>query len=736
MDYIKEYKKFVNSYNFTDALRVTIGVTLPSIILGYFGHLPIGLMASLGALTVSTADVPGPIQRRITGMTATLVLNFMIALVIGFSNTQPVLLGILIAILCFSLSIIGIYGNRVNAIGFAGLMVMVLTMDHHDTGWRIFLNSLYLVAGGAWYMLLSLLLFRMRPYLITQQALGDCIVSIGDYLKTRSWFYNENVDYEKTYKSLMQIQEEIHEKQDRLREMIFKSRSVVKQSTIQGRRLLVIFIESIDLFEKATGTVYNYESMHRRFDGTDILPRFQDMIVKMSEELHEIGLAIQAGRRSKLSKDMNEELKLLKRDFEVFIEQNRSPENIAPLISMRKVMQALEDMTIRIYTLHHYTGSNKRKLKAYKLSENYDPFVPSTPIELDLLKENFSLQSNTFRHAIRVSIATVAGYIVALALRLEYSYWVLLTIIVILKPSYSLTKQRNYHRLWGTLIGAALGVAFLFIIPNEKGRLVAMILLILATNSFIRTNYFVGVIFMTSYVLIFFYLLSNNSFVTVLENRVLDTIVGSIIAFLATSILVPSWEKLQIKNYMQEAIDKATAYFNTVAQSFITGNINDLNYRLNRKNAFVAQSNLSAGFNRMMNEPKNKQGDIKKLHQFAVLIYTLNSHIVTLADFAQKFSGKYHTDDFSQVAEYIAVELNEAKNNIAAEKFSTLQKKDSLNELKSEMDELVDRRRLELQQGLIDTETKTTLIEYKPIVDQFLFISRIAGDIKKLSLAF
>ena len=731
MDYIKEYRRFVNSYNFAYALRVTVAVTLPAIVLSYFGLLQVGLVASLGAMCVSNADVPGPVHRRFNGMTATLILNFCIALLIGYSSTSPVLIAVLIAVLCFALTIISVYGSRVSTIGFAGLIIMVLMLDSERTGMEVLNNAMYLLAGSVWYMLLSLALFRIRPYRIIQQALGEYIFLIGDYLKTRSYFYSRKVDYDKTYRNVMLQQQDIHEKQEMLREMIFKSRSIVRQSTTKSRTLLVIFIDTIDLFEKATGTVYNYESMHRRFDDSGILHKFRGYILKMARELHEIGLAVQSGLPSRTSKNLNDSLKTLKEEFEAFIDERRGPENLEPLIHMRKIMQSIEDMTMRIYTLHHYTRYDRKKVRQYQPSGNLEDFVEPTSFNRQLLLENLSIKSGTFRHALRVSIATTAGYIVAQMLNLGHSYWVLLTILVILKPSYSLTKQRNYNRLTGTISGALIGVGILFLVHNQYWLLAIMIMLMLLCYSFIRTKYFTGVIFMTAYLIIFFFMIDPRNFINALENRIVDTAIGSVIAFIATYMLAPSWERDQVRDFMAEALERAKEYFKTVAQSFGTGKIEDHIYRLNRKEAFVAQANLSGGFTRMLNEPKSKQNNAAKLHQFVVLINVLNSHVVTLADFAQKYAAKYASGDLAPVTEDIEAELTEAKNILNKEEVVSLVKV-SAQELRQDIKELVEKRRDELQQGLRDTQTKTTLIEYKPIVDQFLYISRIAGDIKKL----
>jgi hypothetical protein len=43
----------------------------------------------------------------------------------------------------------------------------------------------------------------------------------------------------------------------------------------------------------------------------------------------------------------------------------------------------------------------------------------------------------------------------------SHSYWILLTIVVILKPNFSMTKQRYNDRLIGTLIGCIISVGIL-----------------------------------------------------------------------------------------------------------------------------------------------------------------------------------------------------------------------------------------------------------------------------------
>jgi hypothetical protein len=62
MDYIKEYKSFTNSHYLSDGIRITAGIVLPAVTFNYFNLLPVGIVVSLGAMSVSITDTPGPIQ--------------------------------------------------------------------------------------------------------------------------------------------------------------------------------------------------------------------------------------------------------------------------------------------------------------------------------------------------------------------------------------------------------------------------------------------------------------------------------------------------------------------------------------------------------------------------------------------------------------------------------------------------------------------------------------------------
>ena len=734
MDLIKEYKSFINSYYLGEGLRITTGAVLPAVILSYFDLLSIGVLVSLGAVCVSAADSPGPIHHRRNGMQVCTIVMFFACLITGYTAPYPVLLGCWVAIACFIFSIIAVYGGRVTSIGTAALLVMVLNMTRPGHGWNVLLNAVYVSAGAIWYMLLSLVLYAVRPYKLIQQALGDCIMATADYLRIRAQFYDDKTgEYDNVYRELMEQQVQVQHKQDLLRELLYKSRTIIKDSTVTSRTLMMLFIDTVDLFEKAATSFYPYENLHHFFDGTDILQRFKNCVGSIADALDDIGIAVKSGKASDAPDKLQEQLIELQQYFTEFRNTHLNAENLEALITLRKILQAIEDMVARINTLHNETKYDKKRAKDFKPSGDHDKFVTHTDINWKLLRDNLTIKSDIFRHALRVSIAASAGYILSHFFPLGHSYWILLTIIVILKPAYSITKKRNYQRVLGTIAGAAAGMVVLYFVHDNKVLFFIMILLMMGTYSFIRTNYLLAVICMTPYVLLLFHLLNNGQFKTVITDRIIDTAIGSVIAFAANFFLLPAWEHEQIKKYQAAAIAASLDYYKNVSQTFTGMAYNDTQFRLSRKEAFVALANLSEAFSRQLSEPKSQQKDSRQVHQFVVLAHTLTSHIATLAHFSKTLAAKYQSQDFVPIITDTTSNLVLAEQLVEQETVTAAAEplKTSPFILSTHIKDLVAKRNIELEQGLRLTDTRLRLSELKPIVDQFQFIASIANEIRK-----
>jgi uncharacterized membrane protein YccC len=333
-----------------------------------------------------------------------------------------------------------------------------------------------------------------------------------------------------------------------------------------------------------------------------------------------------------------------------------------------------------------------------------------------LILDNLTLESNVFRHSLRVSIATIAGYIISRFLPFGHSYWILLTITVILKPVYSLTKKRNFERLMGTLGGALAGFLLILFIHDRTVLFVLMILFMIGTYVFMRTNYLICVTLMTPYVLLLFHLLYPVNFKAIASDRVIDTLIGSGIAFLASIFIIPTWEHQRIIDNMVAALKTNIAYFRDVAGAFAGRSATGQQYKLSRRHAFVALANLSDAFGRMLQEPRRQQKKMEEMHQFVVANQMLTSYIATLAYYEKPLAFKYADPSYQPVVDTIARRLDEAavilQNGGRA----------------------VGSGGLAAASGKLLLPVRKNEPEMvKPIEDQFSFIGKVAGDILRLS---
>ncbi|HEV3223435.1 MAG TPA: FUSC family membrane protein [Puia sp.] len=757
MDYRTQYRSFINSYYLSEGIRITAGLTLPTIIGTYFHHENIGITMSIGAVCVTIVDSAGPIGHRKNAMLVCNAVIFISSLLTGFAVGSAIATGFLIAVFCFIFSMIGVFGTRAGSIGLAGLFVMVLNLTQRTGTEAIVLNAVYILCGGLWYMLLSLSLYSFRPYKVTQQALGDLIQSISEYILLRTALYEKTPDYNSIYSNLLEKQAEINDKQNLIRELLYKSRNIVKESTNTGRVTLLIFIDINDLFERVMSLQLHHKLFHEYFDNSDILETFKKFLSLLAEELNETGIALKSGKPYGMNDRLQQAFVKLKRDFEDFREKERSAANVEGFIGLRALINASEDFVSRIHTIQQYTAYDLKDIKHDARVQNYDQFVTHQDIDAKVFLDNFNWKSNTFRHALRVSFATTVGFVISTFFPFGHGYWILLTIIVILKPAYSITKKRNRDRLLGTLAGAGIGVIILILVKDRQVMIVCMIVLMVLSYSFMRTRYLLFVTLMTPYILILLYILNPNHFRELIIDRVIDTAIGSAIALLANLLFSPEWVYQQFGEYLQKMLEANKNYFSDVS-SFIIGKAVPINtYKLSRKEAYVALANISDALNRMTAEPKSKQKNATEYHELVVLNYMMSSHIATLASIVLIKSPPTPVPEYQQVVQAVIANLDEAMEGLktgsneipsrskvenpgqSVNHIADLENSESpvsgshiiLDQLNERIDRMVQIRKKELENEIRGASTRTSLSAVKSINDQFNFIWKISEDLLK-----
>ena len=642
----REIINFIYSQYFSDGIRITLGVLLPSLIFYQLNLIEIGLTLSLGALCVSIVDNPGPMIHKRNGMLFCNLFVFVTAVITGFINEYPILVGLEILALSFLYSMFSVYGNRASAIGTSALLIMILSIDDSLAVFGTFEYAIYVLAGGVWYLILSLAVAQIRPFRPAQQSLGECIKEVAAYVRLKAAFYDTSTDVAKNYKALIDQQVIVHQQQDSVREILFKSRIVMKDSTPTGRMLVLTFVDIVDLFEQTMATFYDYDAIRKTYGQTEVLNHFRIVIEKIAEELEDLSYIITSNYAVAKMNDLQPYLGRLKDQIDL-VESEHGLNNLV----LKKILVNVRVLVNRTQKIYSYFNPKTLAREKIRSKSDLAQFVSHQDFGIKYLRDNLNMDSAIFRHSVRVALMMLIGYLVSKLFPFgHHSYWILLTILVILKPGFSLTKKRNYERLIGTVAGGLAGAFILIFIKDQTVLFILLLLFMVASYSFQRLNYVVSVIFMTPYILILFHFLGASDNLLIARERITDTLVGSAIALAANYFILPTWEYHQLRHNVREVLIANYLYLSNVAH-FLTGKQLDITtYKLSRKAVYVSSANIGTTLQRMLSEPKSKQKSLRELQKFVVLNHILASYTATLISTLQQTgAGQIYPDQIKLI---------------------------------------------------------------------------------------
>lgn len=637
MDYPTQIKKFLYSHYFFSGARQAFGVTLPALVLfwGMGQHL-LGLAVASGALCASVVDVNGPLRHKHNELLSCALLGAITVALTGLATEHAALLWMTVIALSFFLSLLVVYGYRASLVSFACLMMMVLTVETRFSPQEALANAAAVLAGGLWYTYFSLGVCRLLWFRMEKQTLAECFFVTAQYLEAKAAFYDVGTDLDECYRQLVACQVSVVEKQQAARDIVLRNLPRLRRGQLDERRTMLfnLFINIVDLHEVVVSVHTDYALLRRTFGEGDLLMFFHDLIRKVAAEVDRAGYAIASSQRLPRQRSTwKAEFRAIEYEIEQLKKrrfQEQEAETYDALVStFRRVWSAAR---IAEKLRRNATPEEGARDTEMRLDQALSRFVSRQSFSPSVLMKNLGFSSPSFRHALRVTIAIVLGMWLCHSLPLlqsqSHSYWTLLTIIVILKPGFSLTKQKNFQRLSGTLIGCVGVLALLFFVHKAWLLLALMFICMVLGNSLVLFNYGLSVIFTSAYVLLLFHFLLPGS-LTVIGERALDTALGSCVA-LACSYLFPYWEYKLMGPLLKETVRSNRAYLEACMGR--DGQIDELAYRMARKNMHIAFGNFGAAFKRMMIEPRSKQVWVPQLNDLLIQNHVLASHITGLSD--------------------------------------------------------------------------------------------------------
>ena len=631
-------QRFVYSHHFIGGVRRGAGVLLV-FALGLLlpGATSQALIAALGALCVAIIDQPGPLVLRRREMLGGLILGTLAVSLTGVASSHPVWLLVAVVGQTFFFSMLAVYGKRGGIIGLACLILTVVTMHSSLTPDQVLEHALVTLSGAAIYIAFSS--FASRPLQVREeeQSLAVALLSTADYVAARAEMYDADVDIDEHYRQLISKQSTMSDQHQAARDMILRrmNRASVEKSP-RRRMVWNVFIDMINMLDMLVGTHTDYTLLQRSLGQTDTLLFMRDALLKMSLELERIALAVTQERRLMRRNSVKAELRALEYDIELMKRQGFATDNpevyslcVQILRRLRNVNRCIERMLAQTQL-----PSDATALRPAQLDTSLTDFLSRQSFNPKLLTTNLRFDSPPFRFSLRVSLAVAVGLAIGLAIPQigPHAYWIVLTIVIIMKPGFALTRQRNTARLIGTLMGCGLAFLLFYITTNDHVLLTTLVVSLIAGFSFILVNYLIASIFNTVTVLIMLHFLLPDTFGLVGE-RALDTTIGSLVA-LAFSYVMPWWEARSLPSLADAAIRANERYLKAGLEHVQPSNeatqktsAND--WPLARRNTLVAFSNFAEAFYRMMGEPPARQAHVAEYNNLLIQNHVLATEIAT-----------------------------------------------------------------------------------------------------------
>ncbi|TCT03780.1 FUSC family protein [Paralcaligenes ureilyticus] len=659
---IPQLQRFFYSHYFFGGLRQAIGVLLPAILMGgLFNRYDIGMTAALGALCVAIIDQPGgPRRYRTNEMLGGIVLGSLTVAITGMASLNPLLIWLIVPLLCFALSILTVFGKRGGLIGFACLLLMTLTMHTPLQPQQVLGHTLYSMLGGVFYFIFSFCLSSVLWYRIEQQALSVALFATADYMAARSRFYDVATDLDANYRQLIRTQADMTDKHQAARDMVLRELPKGHGRGDHHRvTLLNIFVDMIDLLDNLVATHTDYATLRQRLPDSDIMLFCRDALYKLSISIGRVALNIARNKQVKERSSVKAELRAIEYELEHFRRQGldtHEPEVYALLV---QVLRRLRNAAKSIDRMAEQTqrGTTEASVNL-RLNKSLLPFLSRQELRFGMLTSNFRLSSPHFRYALRVAIAVIAGMGLTAVLGLfmtqegmtvtlaGHSYWIILTILIVMKPGFALTRQRNGWRLTGTLIGCALAFVLFNLTHNLGIYFAVLVVAYVLGSSLVQLNYTVSAIFNTLFVLLAFHFLSPGTNFVIGE-RAVDTVIGCGLALLCSYIL-PWWERSYMdplaraakaanQEFLKSGLHYAALRRTQLGQGLLPAAPQakqdaeleeaDFALRLARKNVHITFGNFAAAFYRMMGEPVSHQKDVPELNNLLIQNHVLASQI-------------------------------------------------------------------------------------------------------------
>ncbi len=684
------------------SLRVLIAMAGSMGLAWYLGQPSLIIPLFLGIIASALAETDDSWLGRLSALLVTLLCFSIAAVAVELLFPYPWLFVAGLALSTFALVMLGALGERYGAIAQATLILAIYSMIAADQRngelqqfWR---DPLLLVAGAAWYGLLSVCWNALFAHQPVQQSLARLYRELGLYFRYKAALFEpvRQLDVEQRRLELAQQNGRVVSALNAAKETLLHRLGSGRPGSKINHYLKLYFLAQ-DLHERVSSSHYPYQALAEAFFHSDVLFRCQRLLRLQASACTELGEAIQLRQTFRYSDANAQALEDLQASLEHLREQNNP--------AWRGLLRSLRALSSNLSTLQRQlaSASDPAALEGTQDSSLLDRQPQTLREAFNRIRLQLTPTSLLFRHALRMAIALVAGYAALHAIHPEQGYWVLLTTVFVCQPNYGATRIKLVQRISGTVLGLVVGWALFDLFPSQPVQALFAVVagvLFFATRS---TRYTLATAAITLMVLFCFNQVGDGY--GLIWPRLFDTLLGSLIAAAAVFLILPDWQGRRLNQVVANTLSCNSDYLRQIMRQYDSGKHDDLAYRLARRNAHNADAALSTTLSNMLLEPGHFRKDAETGFRFLILSHTLLNYLSGLGAHRESLPDDASDALLERAAEQLAASLDDLATALAQNKPVAIYSEEEealaqqLEQIPEEMDDA--HRLVQTQLGLI-----------------------------------
>lgn len=629
---IHPLRRLTMDSHFFFALKVMVAILGSLIPALCWGMTQETVILSLGVVAGAIGEPDDSVPGRIKNLGVTMVCFVIATTSVQLLYPYPWLFASGLFLSTIGFIMLGAFGPRYATISFGSLLVAIYSMLGAAHAPNLWFQPVWLCLGALWYGIISLLWLKALPHKAVHEQLSQVFFALSQYCYEKSRFFPVKRDQVAAIRhNLGQLN------------ISCVSHMQLTKAMLSGRltagwdphleRLLQLYLLAQEIHERVVASHYLYDRLQDDLQRHAILDGFREVLEQLGTSTKQLGYAVLMQRDYAPDKGLTWVMTALRDQLAYIQLQREMPEALrSSLVFLQQNLAAILQLLIQASTLTTHLDAPISQLSHRQLAK-------SPRADLKQLSQQLMNPSPLLHHALRMALCLVAAYGLLQLFAIQQGFWVLLTCLFVCQSSYTDTRRRIFQRIGGTLLGLMLGAPLIWLSPSPTFQLAGMAIAAVLFFSQLRNNYSAAVTFITLYALSAFGLLGVESNVLLLP-RLFDTLLGAGIAFIAVMGLWPEWQHRHLPQLLQGSLLASKSYLVGILNE-ATGSADELQYRIVRRQAHLADNALARAWQNMLAEPKDKRRFLRICAALTQRSHTLIAYISTLGAHRTLLVGQF-----------------------------------------------------------------------------------------------